>query len=447
MDLLNPLDAAFLALESREHPMHVGALQLFDLDTAHGPSSVAELCDNIMSVTDVQPRFRRYPSRVLGGFSSLSWTHCEHVDLDYHVSRYAVPNPGGMHQLRDIVSGLHSALLDRHRPLWQSYLIEGLSDGRLAVYTKTHHALMDGVSAIRLMQRTLDVDPDPTRLGVMWGETRPRSISSARGRRQPRGLPTAVSLATGALAAGRALISRNLPAPLSAPLTMFNVPIGGARRIAVRSWPLARIHAIRQTTGTTVNDVVLAMCSAALRSYLLEHEALPEAPLIAMVPVSLRSEADADADGNGVGAALCNLATDVADPADRLARIADSMHHSKKLLCQLPEFAALALSALLMAPIGVSMLRGFPPLPRAPFNIAISNVPGPRTPVHLGGARLDAVYPLSFPFEGQALNITLTSNADNLDFGLVACRRAVPHLDRLVTHLDDGLAELEKATT
>ncbi|MEV6059986.1 wax ester/triacylglycerol synthase family O-acyltransferase [Nocardia asteroides] len=449
MQLLNPLDAAFLALESREHPMHVGALQLFDIDTDNGPSSVSELCNDITAITDVQPRFRRRPSRAFGGFSNLSWNHSDEVDLDYHLTRIAVADPGGMQQLRSVVSGLHSALLDRHRPLWQSYLIEGLADGRLALYTKTHHALMDGVSAIRLMQRTLDEDPDPTRLGVMWGAARPRATgegSSARGRRQRRGLPTPASLVAGALDSARLLLAKELPRPMSAPVTMFNVPIGGARSIAFRSWPLERIRAVQKVTETTVNDVVLAMCAAALRAYLAERAALPDAPLVALVPVSLRPGDNGDADGNGVGAALCDLATHFADPVDRLFRIADSMRQNKALFGRLPTSLALALSGLAMAPIAAFAVRGYPPLPRAPFNVAISNVAGPQTPMYLGGARLDALYPLSLPLEGQALNITVTSNASNLDFGLVACRRAVPDLDRLLVHLDDGLAELEKAT-
>jgi diacylglycerol O-acyltransferase / wax synthase len=164
-----------------------------------------------------------------------------------------------------------------------------------------------------------------------------------------------------------------------------------------------------------------------------------------MVPVSLRTEAEADAGGNMVGIVLCNLATDVDDPAKRLETISISMRNNKKVFSQLPRVQALALSAAMMAPLGLGALPGFVSATRPPFNIVISNVPGAREPLYWNGARLDGNYPLSIALDGQALNITLTNNADNLDFGLVGCRRSIPHLQRLLTHLEDSLAELEKA--
>jgi diacylglycerol O-acyltransferase / wax synthase len=242
-----------------------------------------------------------------------------------------------------------------------------------------------------------------------------------------------------------ALLEQQLTLPFGAPRTMFNVPIGGARRVAAQSWSLDRIKSIKQAAGVTVNDVVLAMCAGALRHYLIEQNALPDEPLIAMVPVSLRSEAEADSGGNMTGVLLCNLATDSEDPAKRLDAINNSMRDNKKVFSQLPKMQALALSAMLMSPMALTLLPGFVSAVRPAFNIVISNVPGAREPLYWKGARLDGNYPLSIALDGQALNITLVNNAGNLDFGLVGCRRSVPHLQRLLGHLEDSLKELERA--
>ncbi|MEV6095260.1 wax ester/triacylglycerol synthase family O-acyltransferase [Nocardia sp. NPDC051981] len=450
MDLLNPLDAIFLAIESREHPMHVGGLQLFEPPADAGPEFTHELFEAMAAKTDVRTRFRRKPSRLLGGFSSLAWSHAETVDLGYHLRRSALPAPGGMGDLLDLTERLHGILLDRHRPLWEARLIEGLSDGRFAVYVKMHHALIDGVSAMRLLQRTLTDDPFDSRLTVPWGTApvprddspEPESPWTQLRRAVPR-----ILRATGSIAAPlRGAIDGRLTLPMTAPRTLLNTSIGGARRIAVRSWPLERINAVRLATGATVNDIVLAMSAAALRAYLLERDALPDEPLIAMVPVNIRSAAESDtSDGNLVAACLANLGTHIEDPAVRLETISTSMRDAKRVFTQLPKLEAMLLSAALMTPFGVSLLPGFEALPRMPFNLVISNVPGPRKPVYMQGARLDANYPLSIPFESQAMNITLTTNGDNLDFGLVGCRRTVPDLDRMTDHLENGLAELERA--
>ncbi|MBB5913034.1 WS/DGAT/MGAT family acyltransferase [Nocardia transvalensis] len=449
MDLLNPVDAIFLALESREHPMHVGGLQLFEPPAEAGDDFVRSLYDEARAATDVQQRFRRHQGRILGGFSSMLWSHADEVDLGYHLRRCALPAPGRDAELLDLTGRLHSALLDRHRPLWEGRIIEGLAGGRFAVYVKVHHALMDGVSALRLLQRTLTEDPYDTRLRTPWTMGRPDRDPDAvesLWEQARKSLPRLMTGVGGAAAAGRALTAGRLELPLSAPPTMFNGPIGGARSIAVGSWPLARIHAVRRATGVTVNDVVLALSAGALRAYLAERNALPDKPLTAMVPVNLRSAAEPDSDGNMVAAVLCSLGTDIADPARRLAAINASMRRSKQVFEQLPRLEAMALSALLLSPLGMTLVPGFQALPRVPFNLVISNVPGPRKPVYLQGARLESNYPLSIPFDGQAMNITVTSTADTLDFGLVGCRRSVPQLTRMIGHLDAALRELEHAT-
>ncbi|MEV6069949.1 wax ester/triacylglycerol synthase family O-acyltransferase [Nocardia sp. NPDC052001] len=448
MDLLNPLDAIFLAVESREHPMHVGGLQLFEPPADAGPEFLHDVYDSMAGSTEVRTRFRRHPSRRFGGFSSLTWSHADKVDLGYHLRRSALPTPGGMDALIDLTERLHGTLLDRHRPLWEARVIEGLDDGRFAVYVKMHHALIDGVSAMRLLQHTLTDDPFDARVRVPWGTApvvqdapEPPSPWSQLRKALPRMIRSTAYIASPL----RGALDGRLTMPMTAPKTMFNVTIGGARRIAVRSWPLERINAIRLATGATVNDVVLAMSAAALRAYLIEHDGLPAEPLIAMVPVNIRSAAEADAEGNMVAACLANLATHLDDPLARLAAISTSMREAKQVFTQLPRMEAMALSALLMTPLGVSLMPGFEALPRMPFNLVISNVPGPRKPVYMQGARLDSNYPLSIPFESQAMNITLTTNGDNLDFGFVGCRRTVPDLDRMPAHMEAGLAELERA--
>lgn len=195
----------------------------------------------------------------------------------------------------------------------------------------------------------------------------------------------------------------------------------------------------------TVNDVVLAMCAGALRHYLADQNALPDTPLVAMVPISLRKEDEADSGGNMVGTILCNLGTHVDDPANRLQTINDSMRRNKKVFSELPRLQALALSAFMMAPLALAVVPGFVSSAPPPFNIVISNVPGPTQPMYWRGARLDGNYPLSIALDGQALNITVVNNAGNLDFGLVGCRRSVPHLQRLLGHLENSLKDLERA--
>ena len=451
MKLISPTDSMFLLTESREHPMHVGGLQLFKPpDGLSGPELLHDIHQAMIAQRDFQPLFRQHPATIFGGIANVGWTVDDDVDLDYHLRRSALPTPGRVRDLLELTSRLHSTLLDRHRPLWEAHLVEGLDDGRFAVYVKFHHALIDGISALKLTQRTLSTDPEDNEIHVPWNLPTKRRASAHQApslfQRITQTAGSVAALAPSTLSLARAaLLEQQLTLPFGAPKTMFNVPIGGARRVAAQSWPLERIRNVKQAAGTTVNDVVLAMCAGALRQYLLEQKALPDTPLIAMVPVSLRTEADADSGGNMTGVVLCNLATDADDPAKRLEAISISMHNNKKVFSQLPRVQALALSAMMIAPLGLAALPGFVSSAPPPFNIVISNVPGAREPLYWNGARLDGNYPLSIALDGQAVNITLANNADNLDFGLVGCRRSVPHLQRLLGHLEDSLKELERA--
>ena len=449
MQPISPTDLIFLLGESREHPMHVGGLQLFAPPDGTGPEFLRGIYDVLVGQTEVQPTFRKHPA-FFGGVTNLVWSSEKEVDLDYHLRRSALPTPGRVRELLELVSRLHGTLLDRHRPLWEAHLIEGLDDGRFAVYTKFHHALIDGVSAMKLMQGTLTTDPADTDLRAPWSlPPRPRTGS----KQGPSLLQTigqaassVVGLAPTTLSLARAaLLEQQLTLPFRAPKTMLNVRIGGARRVAAQSWALERIQKVKSAAGVTVNDVVLTMCAGALRKYLAEENALPDTPLVAMVPVNLRTENDAEGGGNLVGAILCNLATDVEDPVRRLEAVAASMRDNKKVYSELPRVQQLAVSAALIGGLALALLPGFVATVPPPFNIVISNVPGARQPMYWNGARLDGSYPFSIPLDGQALNITLANNADNLDFGLVGDRRSVPSLQRLLGHLETSLEDLERA--
>lgn len=428
--------------------MHVGGLQLYRPPEGAGPEYVRHLHQQMIAHTEFAPMFRKHPSTILGGIANLTWTFDDEVDIDYHLRRSALPQPGRVRDLLELTSRVHGQLLDRHRPLWETYVVEGLSDGRFAVLTKCHHALIDGVSALKLVERSLSADPGDTEVRVPWDL--PRRNRPARTERSvlPDLLAGAGSLAAlvpSTLGLARAaLLEQQLTLPFAAPKTMFNVNIGGARRVAAQSWPLERIRRVKAAAGVTVNDAILAMCAGALRAYLQEQDALPDTPLIAMVPVSMRGDDD-ETSGNQVGAILCNLGTDVADAEQRLRVISDSMRSNKKVFSQLPKMQALALSAVNISALGLAMVPGFVATTRPPFNIVISNVPGPRKPLYWNGSRLDGNYPLSIALDGQALNITMANNGDNLDFGLVGCRRSVPHLQRLLGHLEDSLKDLERS--
>jgi WS/DGAT/MGAT family acyltransferase len=449
---LMPLaDAMFLLPESREQPMHVGSLQLFTPPEGAGPEYLTTLYQDALCATDIAKEFRRRPHRSLTTLGQWTWVDDGDIDLEHHIRHSALPPPGRIRELLALVSRLHGTLLDRHRPLWEAHLIEGLNDGRFAVYTKLHHSLMDGVSGLRLLERTLSTDPDDRDVRMPF-EERPRRARTKSGGGL-LSLPLQAGQAAWDLAsmsprvlklAEKGLREQAVALPMQAPKSVLNVPITGSRRFAAQSWPMARIQAVGRAAGATVNDVVLAMCAAALRTYLLELDALPDAPLVAMTPVSLRDEDDEDS-GNAVGTILCNLHTNLEDAQERLLAIHESMVAAKTALKGLNQLQVTALSAAVMAPLGLGLMPGIQSAVRPPYNLVISNVPGPREPLYWNGARLEGMYPLSIPTNGQALNITVTSYAGDMEFGLIGDRRSLPSLQRMLPALEDGLALLEKA--
>nr|WP_042196522.1 wax ester/triacylglycerol synthase family O-acyltransferase [Kibdelosporangium sp. MJ126-NF4] len=454
MPLMPVTDSMFLLGESREHPMHVGGLQLYSLPEDAGPDYLSQIYHSLVADEEnVQPLFRRRPRRPVSSLGQWSWAADNQLDMEYHVRLTALPRPGRVRELLELTSRLHGSLLDRHRPLWEFSLIEGLEGNRFATYTKVHHALMDGVSSLILASRALSTNPDDRDMPPVW------ALPPWQRPEKPNAGPLALleNLRTSAAdiagvlpalvrSANTALREQASVLPFQAPRSIFNVQITGARRFAAQRWSIDRVKAIRRATGATLNDVVLAMCSGALRRYLLELGALPDRPLISMVPVSLRAKQKrSEASGNSVGAILVNLGTHLEDPAERFTQIQESAQIAKRSLAELSPLQILALSGLTMAPLAFAPLPGFVQLTPPPFNLIISNVPGSPKPLYWNGAKLDGMYPLSIPYDGQALNITITSYADQLQFGLTGCRRNVPHLQRLLGHLEDSLAELEKA--
>ncbi len=457
MSYMPPTDAMFLLAESREHPMHVGGLQLLIPPDDVGPDFVREWVEEWKQLDYVAPLYRRRPAEPVGTLGNAWWTEDETIDFEYHVRHSALPEPRRVRELLAVTSRWHGALLDRHRPLWEAHIVEGLADGRIALYSKVHHSLIDGVSALRLAQRSLSEDPDDRTCLPPWAtpprkREKPEPEDAPKGR-DPFALVKAVGAATsdawslipgGLRVASQIVRDADLNLP-SAPRTILNGRVGGARRFAAQSWELERITRVAKSSGTTINDVVLAMVSGALRDYLLEQNALPDEPMTAMVPVSLalRSGDKDRAGGNAVGAIVVNLATDRGDGATRLEEIAYSSRSSKRLLRDLTPTQILAYSAMQMFPLALAPIPGAIKVVPPPFNVIVSNVPGPRNQMYFNGAQLDGMYPVSIVTDGQALNVTLCSRDKYLDFGLIGCRKSVPHLQRLLTHLESALTELE----
>lgn len=456
-----PTNAVFLIAETREHPLHVGGLQLFRPPEGADAHDITRLIDDALAADEVAPLFLKRPRRSVASLGYWAWEVDKQFDLEHHVRRNGLPQPARIRELLTLCSRLHSSLLDRNRPLWEMHVIEGLVDGRFAVYLKAHHALVDGVSALRFLAHVLSPDPDERDMAPFWA---PRSEAGGEsafglGELDPastvHALHTALEFAGDVAGVGPALlrsVRRGLneqggSLSFSAPKTMFNVPVTSARRFAAQSWPIERIKHVAKTADVTVNDVVLAMCSGALRAYLLAMDALPETPLVAMVPVSLHGtglERD-EGSANSVGAVMCNLGTTLADPAARLATVHESMVAGKQALGEMTYVQKIAMTGLGLSPLVLYPLLGLDGRMRPPFNLIISNVPGPRNQMYWNGARLDGLYPASVVIDGQALNMTVTSYATEIAFGLTGCRRSVPHLQHLLGYLDQSLAALEVA--
>lgn len=448
-------ESMFLIAETRDQPMHVGGLQLFIPRDGQSTEELAdEICERFYAATDIAPMFRKRPATPAQMAGYTAWTEDADVDFDYHIRRIILPRPGGPIQLLRYVSLNHGALLDRRRPMWEVHIIEGIDGGRVGLYTKVHHSVVDGVSALRLLQRSLSTDPDDRSGTAMWV----RRTSRKSGKPTRKGLLGTLAGAAGAVvdAAGQVaglgpaaakvamagLTDRDYVAPMQmAPTTMLNQSIGSARRFAAQDWPIERLRAVAQAQEITINDVILAMCSGALRAYLDEHSDLPTESLVAVMPVSLHTEGDAD--GNAITAISVRLATDLDSPADRVAAIKASTTGAKNVVRGLKPLQAMALGAATIWPLAFATVPGFVEYTPRGFNLMISNVPGPEEPLYWNGAKLDGCYPVSIPMEGLAMNITVTTVAGKAGFGIIGARAQLPSLQKILVHLETALAELE----
>lgn len=468
MHRLSAMDTGFLLAESRETPMHVGGLYLFTLpEGADEQEFLAEALEILRSPTEWRRPFgHRLHMGRLGPAGPTRWERDEKLDADYHVRHSALPRPGRYRELFVLAARLHQSLLDRHRPLWEAHVIEGLSNRQFALYSKIHHAAIDGVGGVRLALQMLSPDPSERRdyspFSLHAHELAKAQREKAR-REKPEAPPSERDIKAVAEVLRESFgVSRGLLKSLStyarawwsseeqplttswtpAPQTSFSTKITGARRFVAQSYSLPRVKAVGKALGGTINDVVLAMCGGALRRYLIGRGELPEVPLTAMTPVSVRTQSHGEV-GNAVGALTANLATHVRDPGERFRTVVASMKEGKSLLAgmspkEIELFTQLtATPALLVGALGLG--DRFPP-----YSTVISNVPGPRQRSYWNGASLDGMYPISAIYHGFALNFTLLSNADQLDFGIVACRESVPGVQRFIDHLEASLAELEE---
>jgi len=453
---LSALDRTFLAGETRETMMHVGALMIFTPPTQGAAESHRRLMDELRLRWAVHAPWNmklRHPEILTSPVQS--WVEDDRLDFHYHVRRSALPSPGDERELGILVSRLHSTPIDFHRPLWETHLIEGLEGGRFAIYVKVHHSLVDGFTGTRLLTRALTEDPGERDTPMFFSrapderarehEHVPALESLLHGMREQAGTSRDVGRALLRLARASREHDPNLVLPMQAPRSVLNAKITRSRRFATQQYALDRLKLVAKRYGGTLNDVVLGICGSSLRRFLHDQGALPEQSLTAMIPVNVRPKDDVSG-GNAVGSVLAVLATDVEDPAERMRRIVASTTRAKEQLQGLSKNAMMQYSALLLAPLLLSFVPGAIGLMRPAFNVVVSNVPGPERPLYFRGWRLDAVYPLSIPFNGYALNITVQSYAGTLNFGFIGCREALPHLQRLAVYAGEALAEIERAS-
>ena len=459
MQQLTGLDASFLYMETGAQFGHVGSLTLYDTREAHEGSLYKALRRSLPERLHLLPPFRRRIVEVPFGLDHPYWIEDPDFDLDFHLRHIAVPPPGTNEQLAELVSHLHAIPLDRSRPLWQLWVIEGLESGQVALYIKVHHCTIDGVSGVEMTATVLDRSREGSPLPPAREPWQPPPVPGdaemfARGREGAALAPFADAVGLGRLPwPFGPRRSAQIDAPrlpnTAAPQTSFNRSITPHRRFAFSSLSLEDARRVRKAFGTTLNDVVMAMCAGALRRYLDERGELPEAPLVASVPVSVRSEAEKATYSNRVTAVLAELATDEPDPVKRLRRIHESMRSAKQMQEAIPatllqDFTQFATPALFAQAARIAARLRIADRMRPPFNLIISNVPGPREPLYCGGAQMKTYYPVSAVAEGQGLNVTVQSYLDQLDFGVISCRELVADPWKIARYLGEALEELCK---
>lgn len=447
MRILTLVDQLFLLLETRNQPMHIGGLFLFELPDNAGENFVSDLVQQMLT-QKTPPSFPF--NQVLHHL--LWWKTDENFEVDHHFRHIALPKPARIRELLVYVSQEHSKLLNRAKPMWECHIIEGIEGNRFALYFKIHHSMVDGVAAIRLVKKSLSESPTERVSLPIWSlMTRHRHQIDALipedksilkiVKEQTLALPPVVR------ELGRNLVERfnkNYISTKQAPDSLLNQPVSSSRRISAQSYELARFQAIAKYYDVTINDAVLSVCSGALRRYLLELDGLPKKPLIAFVPLSLRENNDTTGQqiGNQITFILANLATHLANPVKRLKTIHGSTMNSKKRFGRMKQASSLIYSGLAYSRTGLQILTGLFPDYRG-FNLIISNVPGSRKPLYWQGAKLQALYPASIVFNDQAMNITLCTYVDKIEFCIVACSQVLPHSQHLLTYLEEELQVFE----
>ena len=444
MNRLTGLDASFLYLESSTQLLHVCGVVLVDPKTMPMEYSFATMKAEIEVRVRAMPEFLRTLRTVPLHLDHPMWVVDEDFDIERHVHRLTAPAPAGEEELAEIVGHLAGLPLDRGRPLWEMWVIEGLASGKIAVLSKMHHATVDGVSGSNLISALCTLDPgelptpneDPDH--KLMTDRVPgdleligRSVVSAATR--PLEFVKLVAPAAGILTnwVGRARSGSAMPAPFTAPRTSFNATITGHRSAAFADFDLADVKKVKKVTGSTVNDVVLAVCGGALRRYLADRDELPETSLVSMVPVSVRDESKRSKGSNKVSGMFTKLFTEIEDPIERLKAISESNadakeHHHAIDADTLQDWAEFAAPRTFGT--AVRVYSGLRLADRHPVvhNLVISNVPGPPVPVYFMGAKIEALYPLGPVFHGAGLNITVMSNNGRMNVGLLACRELMP---------------------
>ena len=468
MDHLSSLDASFLHLETPETPMHVGTLLLVDLPKDRAGDYYEDFKAMISQRLHLATILTRKLAPMPFELSDPVWIEDDDIDLDYHVRSLVLRRPGSMAQLEQLVARLHSSLLDRSRPQWEMYVIEGLRSGQAAIYFKAHHSGVDGKSATEMFKVLYDTTPQvrqvpPARRrhgagGYQLGVAELLRAAVSNQATQYRKLAELLPSAAKALStAGNVLASQRTAAgerPLTlgmAPRTIFNDSITNQRSFTALSLPFPELKALGKRVGGTVNTIVMAMCASALRRFLKERGELPKEALIAAVPVSLRTEGDGSMN-NQVSMVRVDLATDIVDVAERFKAIHASSEAAKAVVRELKPVLGVDLpmtgSPWLMTSMASlygrsTLARQLPPM----ANVTISNVPGPTQQLYLCGAPMMSFYPVSIPYHGIALNMTVQSYAGKvLEFGVTCCRRVLSQDEshELIGYLKDALKEIEQ---
>lgn len=450
MKPLSSLDATFLRMESTRTPMHVGALLTFRLPEDAPPDFVQQLTDKMRESPFMPEPFGFRLSTSLFSRFTPAWVDAD-VDIDYHLRHSALPYPGGERELGQLVERLHSHPLDLTRPLWECHLIEGLENNRFALYFKAHHCAIDGMGAVGMVNKWLSHNPeDPSSQGpwvlAQKPTAEPEHTKTTLAERFSKPAKAAAEQAVGLKELIKGL-NKMAQGPdsgarmaLTTPRSLFNKPVSQQRRLGTQMLELKRLKALSIQTGTSLNDVLLAVVGSAVRRYLLEQQA-SEDSLLASVPMGLARKDGKG--GNAVAGFVVPLGTDLDDPIERLKQIHRVTSRSKQEISEMPPAAQGQLALLGLSPFVAGQMLGI--LPKIPplFNFVVSNVVLSKDPLYLMGAELEAMYPVSFLFDGYAINITLVGYNDHVAVGFLGCREAVPSLQRLAVYTGEALTELE----